>query len=304
MKALETPILFLVFNRPDTTRKVFERIREVRPKYLYVAADGPRPGNDSDTKNTAEVREIFKSIDWDCKLITLYREENMGCKLAVSRGITWFFEQVEEGIILEDDVLPNKSFFSFCSRMLYLFRNDIKVMHISGFNILGKWKENKQGFHACYFGNVWGWASWARAWKFYDVNLDEWSNADYQQSILDYFPENMRSAKRHLYNDLYEGRIDTWDYQWTISRLLNNGLSIVPSKNLIKNIGFDKDATHTVTEPHWFKSKTYKLKLPDSLSGKIVIDKQYDSLHLAVNESQSPKSLLQKAFNKISNLVG
>ena len=251
--SLTTPVLFLVFNRLDTTKKVFEEIKKAKPKELFVAADGPR--NEEEKKKTDAVRDyIKKNINWKCKTKFLFREKNLGCKYAVSGAIDWFFENVEKGIILEDDCLPSQSFFRFTQEMLEKYKDDKRIMHISGTNVEGISKIKEDYFFSNTF-NVWGWATWRRAWKHYDVEMKDWPKQ---------FINAVMKRKMNLINFLryirtnsltYLGKINTWDYQWDFSCLINSGLSIVPKKNLIKNLGF-LEGTHTTNYDK--KNKTLK----------------------------------------------
>ncbi|MDD2680639.1 MAG: nucleotide-diphospho-sugar transferase [Patescibacteria group bacterium] len=247
MNQFNTPILFLIFNRLETTKQVFAAIRERRPKYLFVAADGPRDGKIGEAEICEEVRQFVKgSIDWDCEVKTLFRGENLGCKLAVSGAINWFFSQVKEGIILEDDCLPDQSFFPFCENLLEKYRNSNEVAIISGNNF-----NNKEISEASYYFNkiphIWGWATWRRTWEKYDVKMSEYQNFKKEEKI-----KNIWSDKRvqnywiNIFNEVYNNKIDTWDYQLTFSIFLNNNLCICPNVNLVSNIGFGKDSTNTL----------------------------------------------------------
>lgn len=242
-----SPILFLIFNRPEETQKVFEQIRKVRPGRLFIAADGPRENKDGEALLCEKTREIVSLVDWDCEVKTLFREGNLGCKYAVSSAISWFFDQVDEGIILEDDCLPQNDFFYFCDTLLERYRFDSRIMHIGGTNFH---KDTKWGDASYYFSNisnVWGWASWKRAWEMYDVELSRYKSIDTVPYFYSIF-KNMIIAETwaEKFKELQENKIDTWDYQWTITVMLNNGLTIVPNTNLISNIGFGVNATHTV----------------------------------------------------------
>ena len=160
----ETPILFITFNRPDTTKRVFEAIKKIKPKKLFISADGPRENKVGEKQKCLTVRSIFDNIDWDCEVKTLFQEKNLGCKIAATTAVTWFFQSVEEGIIIEDDCLPNKSFFLFCQKMLATYRKHEAIMHISGTNFQFG---NKRGEASYYFSrciHMWGWATWRRAW--------------------------------------------------------------------------------------------------------------------------------------------
>ena len=241
-----TPILFLIFNRPDTTEKVFEKIKLVKPKKLYVSADGARENKIGEKGKCKAARNIVNNIDWDCEVKTFYREKNFGCKLAVSSGIDWFFENEEEGIILEDDVIPNLSFFYFVQELLKKYRNNEKVMHIGGNNFQ---KGIVRGEHSYYFSNychIWGWGSWRRAWKKYDLKMKEYEifiSSEIFERII-----QSKNEKKYWLKKLFVAKnnlIDTWDYQWLYSIWLNEGIAITPNYNLTTNIGFSMEGTHT-----------------------------------------------------------
>jgi hypothetical protein len=241
---LNTAVLFLVFNRPDTTRQVFRAIRKAKPPRLYVAADGPRANCEGEEEKVKAVRKyVMDNIDWDCEVKTLFRDENLGCKYAVSGAITWFFEHEEMGIILEDDCLPSQSFFWFCEELLDKYKDDQRVMQINGSCLLSNLNLEESYFFSKY-NHIWGWASWRRAWAKFSLSIDNF-NSDFMQ-ISGLF--NSKNEQRYWYNiffKYYTGQIDTWDYPWTFSVWKNNGLSANPKNNMILNIGFNKDATHT-----------------------------------------------------------
>jgi hypothetical protein len=241
-----TPILFLVFNRPDTTSQVFNIIREIRPIQLFIAADGPRPCVMSDTERCKEVRELVSAIDWDCKVTTLFREKNLGCKNAISSAITWFFEHVEEGIILEDDTLPAKSFFSYCQSLLSEYRDVSQIMHISGVNFQFNQKYANESYYFSKYFHVWGWATWRRAWSKYVLELGDIKNLDFFSKSSYYtFSKVEYEYWLTVFQAVAKDEIDTWDYQWLYAIWKTKGLCITPTKNLVSNIGFGKNATHT-----------------------------------------------------------
>lgn len=298
------PILFLVFNRPEETKRVLEVIRQYAPQEIYLAADGPREGNSNDATNCTKVKEVLSTIDWPCKVHTLFRDKNLGCKVAVSSAITWFFEQVEYGIILEDDILPDPSFFTFCAKLLELYKDDERIMHITGFNVAEKWKYKSQEFHGSRFGGIWGWASWKRAWKHYDVTIKFWENKALQETILNtYFPENMREGRRKLYDDLYDGLINTWDYQWTLCRLKQDGVCLVPALNLIKNIGFNELSTHLTVAPAWSLIDRYNLNTAHLEFRNIDVDQEYDQYHLNLTSAPKKEALLAKGKNFLNKVI-
>lgn len=239
-------VLLLVFNRPDTTARVFEAIRRARPALLYVAADGPRPGREGEAERCEEVRRLVTQVDWPCQVKTLFRNLNLGCKSAVSGAITWFFEREEEGIILEDDCLPSEDFFRFCSELLPYYRAEPRVMHISGDNFQDGIIRGDGSYYFSRYPHIWGWASWRRAWKHYDVSLTSWPEARRCKWLKGL---KLDGAERRYwtrsFNRVYAGAIDTWDYQWLYACWRERGVGILPNVNLVTNIGESPNATHT-----------------------------------------------------------
>ncbi|WP_295651528.1 nucleotide-diphospho-sugar transferase [uncultured Mucilaginibacter sp.] len=239
-------VLFLIFNRPDVTKKVFEQIRHAKPARLYVAADGPRSDKENEALLCEQTRAIIKAIDWDCELKTLYRDENLGCKVAVSSAIGWFFDQEDEGIILEDDCLPVTSFFYFCDTLLDYYRNDNRVRHIAGSNFQ---QGNTWGEASYYFSkltHVWGWASWKRVWADYDVDLSDYNDNEVKQQLHDIFGDTyVVNSWMQIFEVLKAKKINTWDYQLAFTNFMKKGLSVMPNVNLVSNIGFGSGATHT-----------------------------------------------------------
>ncbi len=246
---LRTPVLLVIFNRPETTRIVFDAIRKVKPQQLYIAADGPRKNVKSDIKNCAEARRIIEDVDWDCKVETLFHDENLNCGVGPSSAFNWFFEHEEEGIILEDDCLPSQSFFWFCQELLERYRHDYRVMHIGGNNFLNSWqKDSDYSYYFSRSGYVWGWATWGRAWKKFDFKIKRYAKAK-QDGLFNYYflnpVEKMYRLRKFNKSIAGNGNVNWWDYQWDFARYSNSGLAIVPNINLVKNIGFGELATHT-----------------------------------------------------------
>jgi len=244
---LTTPVALLVFNRPEQTARVFAAIRAARPPQLLVVADGPRRGRPDDPERCAEVRRIVGQVDWPCELLCNYSEENLGCKMRVSSGLDWVFGQVEEAIILEDDCLPDPTFFRFCQELLHHYRDDERIMTICGTNLLGRWKDDRQSYHFARYDFVWGWASWRRAWQYYDLEMHRWSDPICRQRIRHSLQdEAFWRLRETTFQQAFEKRIDTWDYQWAFARSARDALAIVPNVNLVTNLGYGADATHTV----------------------------------------------------------
>ena len=251
---LTTPVLLLIFNRPDTTRAVLAAIGRARPTRLYVAADGPRPGHPTDAAACAAARAaVLAGIDWPCEVITQFRSHNLNCGVGPATAISWFFEQEEAGIILEDDCVPALSFFGYCQELLARYAHDTRVMHIGGNNFSSDAQGPlPAGADSYYFSsqvNSWGWATWRRAWQLFDFQLTA-------------FGELRRSGHlAGLYSSALEGRYrlakiagvlrlpppaHVWDYQWHFAIASNSGLCTVPAVNLVGNIGFGTLGTHTL----------------------------------------------------------
>jgi hypothetical protein len=268
MREFETPILFLIFNRLDTAQEVFNQIILIKPKYLFVAADGPRDNKKGESEKCMEVRAILNQIDWNCKLKTLFRTENLGCGLAVSSAITWFFEQVEQGIILEDDCFPDLSFFTYCDELLEKYKNDESIHIISGTNLQNGIQRGDGSYYLSYYSITWGWATWGRAWRNFNYAIEGVEIA-FESGLLDHVFQN-KTEKKFWLNKLKKASADKkniWDYQWFFAIWKNKGIVIAPNSNLIINIGFVNNGTHTFLkdsrrEQSTLKSIEFPLKHP------------------------------------------
>lgn len=253
MPPFEVPIVFLVFNRPDSTALVFEEIRRIKPRKLLVVADGPRSDRPGDVEKCTNVRSVIEQVDWPCEVIKNYAESNMGCKRRVASGLDWVFDQVDEAIILEDDCLPDKSFFTFCEQLLAYYRYDERIMHIGGVNFQFGAIRGDGSYYFSHLNHVWGWATWKRAWKFYDVDMTSYPNFCEYYNLKNVLPDKkMQGAWLESFKQVYDNQLDTWDYQWTYAIWQQNGLSITPNANLVSNIGFGCGATHTIDSDNPF----------------------------------------------------
>lgn len=244
-----SPILFLIFNRPDTTARVFDSIRKARPARLYIAADGPRESRAGEADICEHTRKIAQEVDWPCEVKTLLRSKNLGCKKAVSSAIDWFFDNEPEGIILEDDCLPAPDFFRFCDELLEKYRDEPKVGSITGDNFISSTWTPEESYYFSKFSHIWGWATWRRAWKEYDVAMSDWPSLGPQFLETQVFADNRKAVKywSTVFAKVHQGEIDTWDYQWVFTCFKNGWLSCIPKRNLVTNIGFGPNATHTTS---------------------------------------------------------
>lgn len=294
-----TPILLIAFNRPNTTKIVFESITRIKPNKLYIAIDGPREGVAEDREKTKEVADIFKKIPWECELHLLIREKNRGCKDSVSSAINWFFENEESGIILEDDCVPNIDFFGFCSELLQKYKNKDEIYMITGDNFQNGICRGEFSYYYSKLTHVWGWATWRRAWKNYDVNMSFWPKFKKSKEYKEIF--HIQTARKYfstIFDAVYNGKIDTWDYQWTACVWYNQGLSVTPNKNLVKNIGFGPEATHTKIETmrsrNQITEKILPLNSPNVIYRNYKADEYVFKNILRVSKISSLKNYLRK----------
>ncbi|HPD75526.1 MAG TPA: hypothetical protein PKZ65_05665 [Methanoregulaceae archaeon] len=249
---LDVPVLFLIFNRPDTTQRVFDEIRKARPLRLFVAADGPRKDRPEDSALCQKTREILRQVDWECNVSTLFRDENLGCKHAISRAIDWFFSQVEEGIILEDDCVPDQSFFPFCRELLERYRDDERIMMISGINYLFNRVGIPESYYFSRYYAIWGWATWKRAWGLYDIGMTGWPEYDARNYLNQlYCNKEIVSFLKGMMEEAYKNTLDTWDIQWVFTCIFNHGLAACPKYNLVSNIGVSGSHNQEVSRFHF-----------------------------------------------------
>lgn len=244
---LTTPVAFIIFNRPDTTERVFAAIAKAKPPKLLVVGDGPRANRQGEVEKVAATRAIIQRIDWDCEVLTNFSDVNLGCKKRVSSGIDWVFEQVEEAIILEDDCLPDPTFFRFCQEMLECYRGDQRIGMVSGDNFQFGRRYGDDNYYFSKYVHIWGWATWRDRWAgSYDVSLVKWPRVRDDGRLVDMVGD-AREARYwgKIFERVYRGGIDTWDYQWVFANWIEGRLSILPTVNLISNVGFDQNATHT-----------------------------------------------------------
>lgn len=300
---LKTPVLFLVYKRPDTTRQVFEAIRKAKPPRLYVASDGPKPDVPVEADKVQQVRDIvLNGVDWECEVKTLFREKNLGCKYGVSGGIGWFFENEEMGIILEDDTLPSQSFFCFCEELLERYHDDERIGIISGDNFqLGK-QRTHDSYYFSRYAHIWGWASWRRIWREYDVEMKQWPTVKSEGWLSDILQDRKLVKYWHdIYDAVFNSKIDTWDYQLNFSGWINSTINIIPNWNLVSNIGFGAGSTHTTGASQFSSISFSEMNFPLQHPAMIIRDTLADGL---TERDQFAKTLiLSKIAKKIRRMI-
>lgn len=280
-----------MFNRPHKAAQVFERIRQARPPKMFIAVDGARPNRPGEAEKVRQCQDFKNLVDWECDLKVNFAEENMGCKNRIASAITWAFEHVDELIILEDDCLPDVSFFRFCRELLDKYRDYNRIFTIGGSN-----RDFCEPFEESYAFTrgrwIWGWATWKRAWKTYDITIKLWSKFRQDKYLKNiFFDGNYRNALLKEYQLTYEGKIDTWDYEWSLTCLINHGLHIVPKVNLVRNTGFEIGSgtnVHSPTIHHLYmdEAMTFPLKHPDIMS-------PLDSLLVPLTEPENPREKIE-----------
>ncbi len=309
---MNVPILLLVWKRPSHTKRVIDSIKQISPKKIYISSDGPII-NDKENKRLIELvrKIIFKEIDWDCQVFTNFSKVNKGCKIAVAEGINWFFSNEEEGIIIEDDCVPSKDFFYFCELLLEKYRYDERIWSICGNGYQNDLIKNKESYFFSKYADVWGWATWRRCWQFYDPDIKSW-NKNRKKSLLKDLFKNVRELNywNKIFDDLYyKQKPNTWDYQWQYLCFINSGMSCMPFTNLVENIGFGKDATHTNEDPLRLHSNlknigriNFPLKHPSKFSVSKECDKKLQKIFYSGYSTFSLKGLiinLKKIFFKL-----
>ncbi len=297
---ITTPVILLAFNRPNTTKKVFDVIRRIKPSKLLLVADGARENKPEEIENCAAVRNIINDIDWECKVLTNYSDINLGCKQRISSGLDWAFSLVDRAIILEDDCLPNISFFRFCEELLEKYQDDTRIMTISGDNFQFGKKRTKDSYYFSIYNHCWGWATWRRAWQHYDIDMKLWSKIKQEGWLKDILVNPV--AVKYWRNKLqatYENKIDSWAFRWTFACWIQSGLTILPNVNLVSNIGFSSAGTHHKNSKNIFANMaTEKLEFPLKHPPFVIRHKKADDYTYQVMFS-----FLSRANRKMKQLI-
>lgn len=304
--SLSTPVAFIIFNRPDTTERVFEAIRQAKPLKLLVVADGPRIDRSDEVEKCTATRAVIDRVDWECEVITNYSDINLGCKRRVSSGIDWVFSQVEEAIILEDDCLPAPSFFQFCQTMLERYRYDDRISMIGGSNYQQKHSRTSDSYFFTKYAHIWGWATWRRAWKDYDVQMNTWPECKQRDLLQAAFHDRYeQKIWVDAFDKVHAGKIDTWDYQWLYTCFSQSRLSIEPDLNLVSNIGFGAEATHTFGDSPWANLPTqdiWEIQHPPIVTRNVEADLYTFNHHYGGNNMRQQECLIPRIKNRIRPL--
>lgn len=301
---LETPVVLIIFNRPGHTQRVFDVIESARPKKLYVVSDGPRQSVSSDRGLVDECRDIVSRVNWPCEVKTDFAQSNLGCRDRVVSGLDWVFSEVNEAIILEDDCLPSRDFFPFMSEMLQKYRNDDRIGSVSGSNSLSTTNSHLGSYLFSGFPEIWGWGTWSRVWEKYDSSISSWP--EFRKSDL--LKKTLRTKEgvrfwRSVLDDVHAGEIDTWDYQLSFLHWVENWLTVLPTSNLVSNIGFGADATHTLSSNSPFaNAEVYPLEFPLTHPQSVERHKEHDNQKELLKFTKPISSvLLNSVFNKLPN---
>jgi len=297
---MKKPVLFLIFNRPKYTKQVFEEIRLYKPNKLYIAADGPRKNIESDILLCEETRSVLKLIDWDCDIKTLFIDENLGCKINVANAIDWFFVNEIDGIILEDDVVPNLDFFKFCEYCLEKYKEDERIMMITGTNYLSNNNLESTYFFSKHF-TIWGWATWKRAWKYYDISMQKWKEPNIKNDIKYLFNGNyIWKHFEYTFDSLNTYGKNNWDIQWVFSCIINNGYCITPKVNLISNIGINGTHSKNLTDSHFLAKYTLDESSKYKSPSNYLVNSAYDEkLHYLKSKKANRRYLIIRFLIRI-----
>lgn len=274
---MQHPVAFFIFNRPETTRRVFEEIRRARPSKLMVVADGPRLDRPSDADACTRARAVVETVDWPCDVEVDFAEFNLGCGRRLATGLDWVFGRNETAVVLEDDCLPHPTFFRFCDELLDRYASDERIMHVGGSNLwTGPWRTRwSYGFSRNI--HVWGWASWRRAWRQYDVEIRLWDELRAGAWLEDLWGDRLLALDwRRILDRVARGEVDTWDYQWAFACQVQNGFGVVPAVNLVQNIGFDSMATHVSWRTPWTELPIAPMEFPLRHPPYVIADRRAD----------------------------
>ncbi len=301
--SFDIPILLIVFNRPDKTQKLFDIIKKIKPKYLYVSCDGPRKNNPEDIKLCAEVKKIFTAINWECNFNKLFSEKNKSCKINVIESINWLFSNQEKGIILEDDCIPDLTFFNFCKILLKKYEDNDRIMQING-HCNNQLSSRGESYYFSKLNSTWGWATWKKSWKHFNTHMDDFKTNNMNQKIEKFY-ENKDIAEWMIryFKTTYNGNDKIWSVNWAYNILKHNGLVLSPFQNLIHNSGFDGSGTSgNFKEFNKFSdikiNSIYKINHPKNINYEKIYDENFFYNYIQKIDQRAKKSFLKKLLDK------
>lgn len=297
-KQYSVPVAVIVFNRPGLAERMLGRLKKIKPEKLFVISDGAREQAAGEREKVQKVRALFEKVSWPCEIFRNYAEKNMGCDYRVPSGLDWVFCQVDEAVILEDDCIPDEQFFRYAQEMLDRYREDSRVMMISGSNPVQKYPID---CCCCFTARVytWGWATWKRAWNHYCDDGSEWERIQRDGTLAGVYPPRARYYVKKELNYYFRRGKCPWDYLWWISCMGTGGLCAVPKVNLITNEGFGADATHT-QNPGDYRGETFPMDFPLVFPEHVVRDTEFDKYDRGLN----PPWKIVRAFRKFMRLLG
>jgi hypothetical protein len=272
----KTPILLLIFNRPDFSAQLLRQLGIIQPQKLYIVFDGPR--NEYERDLIEESKTIFKTVGWECDLKYNFSDQNMGIKNRIISGIDWAFSYEEQLIILEDDCIPHTDFFPYCEAMLEKYKWNDRIMSINGCNLNPDLTLNvNETYLFSRYANSWGWATWRRAWQYFDRDLIKLDNIEFNKILKSHLTSPKRATIYWKYklNEVKANRINSWAFRWMFTLFINKGLAIVPRTNLINNIGNDRRSTNTRGKLHFLNIKTSALSITDIIDPVNIIPNNY-----------------------------
>lgn len=295
-----TAVGIVIFKRNEKAQALYNVLKEVQPDKLFIIADGPR--DEKEAVACEETRKVFATIEWPCEVFRNYSETNMGCCKRPYSGFNWVFDNVDEAILLEDDCIPSIDFFRFCDQMLEKYRFDTRIMQICGTNLLGQWNCDGDSYFFAQWASCWGWASWSRAWKLYDLQMNAWHNKRVKNLVEQRLGKRIYNIRKSVFDEHAEmgETLTAWDHQWSFARTINSGLSVTPSVNLVSNIGFGADATHTsdMSETHL---EAYPMRFPLQHPQSVMPDTQFD-LEMA-KLVYNARPLYEKVIRRIKRIL-
>ena len=297
---VKSPVAVIIFNREDKAKQLLKVLEMVKPSKLYIVADGPR--NPSEMDKCIKTRNVFENVPWNCEVKRNYSDKNLGCCVRPESGFTWVLEQEEYAILLEDDCMPSEDFFRFCDEMLEKYKDDERIMQVCGTNFMKEWNKTPYSYFFAQWGCNWGWATWARAWKLYDVNISTWKDPYVKKMFEARLGSGVFKSRAPIYDVHCENinNITAWDHQWSYTRILQNGLSILPNRNLVTNIGSGADATHT-SDMEDNSLKAYSMEFPLKHPPYVMPDRNFDQ---AIEERNfNVKPLYKKVIYKVRRML-